>query len=327
MITPQTNTTLAEIAQRFLQLDDFVICGHVSPDGDCLSSQLTLLHALRSLGKKAACLLCEDEPVDASLHFLPGIEEVLPVAKFSGTPRVFVACDVPIPERIEETAAALQAGAEVTFTLDHHAVDRVMSDYTYVDPDAASTTMLIWELIKEMGIEPTREMALCAYTGLVTDTGNFQYQNTDSRAFSSASEMVALGIEPAAVATEIFQNRSLASLLLEKILLSRLIVDDEKRYVLSYLSLEDFSLCGAQKADAEPLINILRSLEGVRVACVLRETQEGIRGSIRAKDETDVAQIARVLGGGGHKAAAGFTMSDSLEVAREKVRVALNTMM
>ena len=106
-VTPQTNIDLPSVARFLASRDDFVICGHVSPDGDCLGSQLGLAAALRSLGKRATCLLAKDEPVDTRLGFLPGIADMVPASSFSGEAVTFVAVDVPTRERMGEAAAAL----------------------------------------------------------------------------------------------------------------------------------------------------------------------------------------------------------------------------
>ena len=184
-VSPQTNCTLAEVANRMHELDDFVVCGHVSPDGDCLGSQLALAAALRRLGKRVSCVLVKDEPVEANLlRVLDGAQDLVFAGAYKGAPGAFVGVDVPTRERIGEAACALLDQAPFSFTIDHHAVDTTMCDMVYVDPDAASTTMLIWELAGYLGVERTGAVANCCYTGLVTDTGRFQYQNTDERCMS-----------------------------------------------------------------------------------------------------------------------------------------------
>ena len=314
-VTPQTNTDLAALAEVLKDRDDFVVCGHVSPDGDCLGSQLALAAALRSLGKRVACILAKDEPIDVRLGFLPGAADLVPAEAYDGPARTFVGVDVPTRQRTGEDAAALRDACELAVTIDHHAVDTTMADLVYVDPDAASTTMLVWELAGLLGVDRRGDVALCCYTGLVTDTGRFQYQNTDAAAMRAASEMVDTGVEPAAVARFIFQNRSLPSVRLEGVAVGRMRFGLEGAYALSWISHEDLEAVGAVKADAEPVIDALRSVSGVRVACMLREQGDVVRGSMRAKDATDVSAIARLFGGGGHKAAAGFTLECSLPEA------------
>ena len=208
-VTPQTNTTLPGLAVALAERDDFVICGHVSPDGDCIGSQLALMHALRSLGKRAVCLLAKDEPIDARLAFLPGSDGLVPAALYDGPAATFVAVDVPMRDRMNSAAAHLLDACAFSATIDHHAYDERMTDLAYVDPASASTTMLVWELAGLMGAERGAELATCCYTGLVTDTGRFQYQNTDAAAMRAASEMVEAGADPASVSRAIFQNRTL----------------------------------------------------------------------------------------------------------------------
>lgn len=323
-VSPQTNCTLAEVANRLCELDDFVVCGHVSPDGDCLGSQLALAAALRRLGKRVTCVLVKDEPVEANLlRVLDGAQDLVFAGAYKGAPGAFVGVDVPTRERIGEAACALLDQAPFSFTIDHHAVDTTMCDMVYVDPDAASTTMLIWELAGYLGVERTGAVANCCYPGLVTDTGRFQYQNTDERCMRLAAEMVAAGADPASVSREVFQNRTYASMRLEATAIMRAEFSDDGATALGYLTREDFARFGAQKSDAEPVIDALRRIEGVRVACMLREQEDCIRGSLRAKDDTDVSAIARTFGGGGHVAAAGFTLRCTLDDAVAQVRAAL----
>lgn len=313
-VTPQTNTTLASIAEALAGHDQFVICGHVSPDGDCLGSQLALAVALRQAGKECVCVLAREEEPPRDLSFLPGFSGLMPAARYEGPCEVFVAVDVPTTERLGD-AASIQDRAALTVTVDHHAVPTVMSELSYTDPDAASTSLLIWELAGLLGAERDRIVATCCYTGLMTDTGRFQYQNADAAAFAGAAEMVAAGAEPAAISRSIYQSRTLASIQLEGRNVDHMALSADGAAALSWLSLADFAECGAVKADAEPMVDVLRCIEGVRVACMLREQEGEVRGSLRAKDSTDVAAIAREFGGGGHTAAAGFTFHGTLAEA------------
>lgn len=313
-VTPQTNTTLEEIAQQLLTHDNYVICGHVSPDGDCLGSQLALAWALRQCGKQVAGVLARDEPIDGTLAFLPGAQDLVPAVSFDGPCESFIAVDVPTPERLGD-AARLQAQAAFTVTVDHHAVPQAMSQLSYTDPDAASTTMLVWHLAALLGCDRDKLIATCAYTGLMTDTGRFQYQNADGAAFTAGAEMVAAGAEPSVISRNFYQNRSRASVALEAVAIDHMVFSPDGRAVLSWLSLDDFERCGAVKSDAEPLIDVLRSVAGVSVACMLREQPTEVRGSFRAKDDTDVAALAAQFGGGGHRAAAGFTIHEPLPQA------------
>lgn len=315
-VTPQTNTTLEAMAERMKGCDDFVLCGHVNPDGDCLGSQLALMHALHAIGKRATCLLVERDSVDLGLRFLPGVDDMVAACDFDGQAGTFVACDVPTVARLG-AAGDIRSRARMRFTVDHHAADVSMSECNYVDPDAPACGMIAWELVKLLtGGDIPAASAMCCYTALMTDTGRFQYQNTTPAALRAACEMVEAGADPALVSSEVYQSRSFASLMLEKAMLENVTVAEDGLWAFSYLRKSDFDRLGAVKADAEPLVDIVRSLAGVRVACMLREQSDGVRGSLRAKgEEIDVSELACAIGGGGHRAAAGFTFEGSLDEA------------
>lgn len=304
----RTNATPAEMAALLASCDSIAICGHVNPDGDCLGSQLALAAALRDKGKRVDVLLANDAPVEEGLRFLPGFGDLLPASRYEASPEAFVYVDVSVRDRIGD-AARVADSAKRRFVIDHHAGTEQIAQWYCIDPSAASCSLLVWEVIAELEVSPTPDMALCAYTGLMTDTGRFQFQNTDARAFQAAAEMVAAGAKPAYAAQEFFQNRSLASLRLEQRMVQRMRFLADGACAFSYITLDDYRECDAVDADAEALIDTLRSLRGIRVACLLKERPDKLRGSLRAKDdETDVAKLAAALGGGGHCAAAGFTL-------------------
>ena len=271
--------------------------------------------ALRALGKHVDCLLVEDAPVEEGLHFLPGFETLQPAPYYQGNPATFITVDVSLASRIG-VCADIRSRCQRTISIDHHRVPEAYSQLNYVDADAPAACLIIWELIKLLPLQVTPDIALCAYTGLMTDTGRFQYQNTNAQAYQAASEMVAAGVSPDVPAREVFQSRSMASLHLEGRLLERMKLLFDGKFSFSYITRADFGEFGASKADAEPLIDTLRSVRGVEVACILKDQPDGtVRGSFRAKKDADVSAMARALGGGGHKAAAGFTFDGTLEEA------------
>lgn len=317
-VTAQTNTTLQALAEVLKQRDGFAICGHVNPDGDCVGSQLALSTALQMLGKRVTCLFAQDVPSESPLSQLPGFEGIIPAAKFDRSAGTFIAVDVSDKKRMGDAADLFDA-ADLRIIIDHHEVETRTAELNYVEPDAAATSLLIWDLVGLLGVKRDTFIASCTYAGLMTDTGRFQFQNTDARAFEAAAQMVEAGANPAEISTAIYQNRSRASIELEHIMLGNIVYDDERRFVLSWVSREDMEAAGAERSDAESLIDTLRSIRGIRVACMLRGEDGNVRGSLRAKDATDVARIARMYGGGGHAAASGFTIHDTMEVAREKI--------
>lgn len=314
-VTEHTNTTIDEIAALLVGQRSFAICAHVGPDGDALGSQLALAEALRLLGKEVTCLLARDEHIDPVFTFMKGFDTLIPAAQFGGSVDCFITVDVPTRDRLVDAAALLDAASH-TVTIDHHQAYDRMGALTYSDPGCASTTMLVWDLVLALGIDPTVDIATCCYAGLMTDTGRFQYQNANGRAFAYAAEMTAAGARADEISKAVYQNRSIASVKLEALALNRMCIGANGAYAFTWLTLDDFASVGAVKADGEPIIDVIRSIAGIRVACVLREQDDIIRGSFRAKDDTDVSAIARDYEGGGHKAAAGFTLRCGMDEAR-----------
>ncbi len=318
-ITAQTNTTLSAIADVLRSHDNFCICGHVNPDGDCLGAQLALARVLRFFDKQVTCLLAQNEPIDENLTFLPDADSLMYAQNFQGSCDVFIAVDVPTKQRLGESAAAIHDSAKLTVTIDHHAVPICMADLSYTDADIASTAQLIWQIAKLLEAHLVFGVATCCYTGLMTDTGRFQFQNVDAFVFNLAAEMVDAGAVPSDISQRIYQNRRQASVRVEGAVLSRMRFISNGAVAFSWVTQQDMNTFGAVKSDIEPLVDVLRSIKGVRVACLLREHDDEVRGSFRAKDDTDVAEIANEFGGGGHKAAAGFTVNGTLEHAIEIV--------
>lgn len=163
-----------------------------------------------------------------------------------------------------------------------------------------------------------RDVATCCYSGLLTDTGRFMHQNTNLEAFRGATEMMACGLDAARISTALFQQRTEASVKLDAIAVDRMVTVG--RALLSWITMGDMEALGADKHDVENAISPLRSIAGFDIACILKEREGCVRGSLRAKDGTDVSAVAREFGGGGHKAAAGFTLECGID---EAVRIML----
>ena len=328
-VTPETNATLAEIASALLKRRLICICGHVNPDGDCIGSTLALACALRAVGREVVTLVAGDVPAPRAFDFMPGFGGLMMASELdAGAPAdAFVAVDVPNDERLGDDAVALRDASAFTVTIDHHAYPRRMSDLSYTEPHAAATTLLVWQLAHHLGISDDspawRDIATCAYAGLLTDTGRFMFQNTDALALHAAAEMFAAGIDAAGIAQRLFQDRTLASVEIDALAVRHAEFLCEGKAVLSWISLDDMQETGAEKDDTEGAINVIRSIQGVEVACMLKERDDCVRGSLRAKGDLDVASLARELGGGGHKAAAGFTLHCPMDEARATMHDAL----
>lgn len=293
------------------------VCGHVNPDGDSLGSTLALTLGLRSLGYDVTPLLATREKPKL-YDFLEGYDDLVPACEYHARPDVFILVDVPNAQRSGDAEYVFRR-AKKTMVIDHHQGDAAFADVGFVDSTAAAAGMLAWDFLVAAGAELTPAIATCCYTALVTDTGRFQFQNADPRALRAAADFAQAGAVPSEVARFVYQRRSWAALQLEALVVERMQLLFDGKVVLSWVTEADFKELGASKEDGDSLIDAIRQLDGVDIAVMLREQGPIVRGSIRSKTDRDVAAIAAKMNGGGHKAAAGFTIHDSLDKAREIV--------
>lgn len=282
-----------------------VVCAHVRPDGDAIGSVLGLTLALREAGIPAIPTLADDRPASSTYEWLPGFGLFTPAADLE-IPSVFIALDTPIPERLG-VARGLAEAAGTLIVIDHHRDATSYGTLDVIDREAAATGQIVWRLLEALGVRPTLEIALCCYTALITDTGRFQYQNTTPEVLRDAADMLEVGVDASEVARLVYQSRSAGSLAVEARAMSRLTLANGGEVAYAWVTDEDFEQTGARPEEAEHLPDAVRVLDGIEVAVLMRERGDEVRVNLRAKTTFDVGEVARTLGGGGHKAAAGFT--------------------
>jgi len=255
--------------------------------------------------------LADDAPAPATYAFLPGFALFTSASELED-PAAFLALDSPSLDRLG-VAAELASATRTLIVMDHHPEAAEFGTVNILDPATSSTGQLVWQLVKELEVDPTPEIALCCYVALQTDTGRFQYSNTTPRSFRDAAEMIEAGVDPAEVSRLVYESRSAASIALEGRALSRITVVNGGHVAYSWVDDEDFASIGAQRGDGEHLIDSVRSLGGVDVALLFSLRDEEVRVNLRAKTGFDVGAVARIFGGGGHKAASGFTVPAPIE--------------
>jgi phosphoesterase RecJ-like protein len=284
-----------------------VVCGHVRPDGDAIGSTLGVTLALREAGISAVPTLASRAEGPSTYSFLPGFG-LFVAAEQLDAPDVFIAVDSPNAARLG-LAEPLMRAAKTVIVIDHHPDADAYGAINIVDPTAAATGLLVWELARELADSqrPSADIALCCYVGLITDTGRFSYDNTDERAFIEAAQMIAAGVDAADTARQTYQNRSRASLAIEACAMSRLTVVNNGLVGYAWVTDEDFSALGVLPEEAESLPDAIRVLGGIEVAVLMRQYGDEVRVNLRAKSGFDVGTVARAFDGGGHHAASGFT--------------------
>ena len=314
----EENDLFDRIAHMIEGAQSIAVAGHTDPDGDALGSVLGLVHLveLRWPGRSVQPLLANDRPLPPQYGFLPGSERFVPAARYNEVPDVFIALDTPCPARLRD-AEAVFARARATACIDHHPSEGPFADVSVVRPQAASAGDMVYDFMVHLGVEPTADLATCLLTAILTDTGRYQYQNTDTHALLASAAMIEAGASPAQIATAVYQSCSLGAMHLKAVAMQRLEVGGGGDVAFSYVTQGDIARVGATDEDCDSLIDVVRALAGVKACVFMREQRDGdIRGNLRSKvDGLDVSAVARQFGGGGHRAAAGFTCHGPIEEA------------
>lgn len=314
--------SLEELAEFIEDAETFAVCGHINPDGDSIGSVLGMTAALRQAGKDATPLLADGAQAPRKYSFLQGYGDLMRASDYTGTPDVLIQVDTATPDRMGEAAAIMQRCAK-SISIDHHPGEGIGADMQRCDSASCSASILVWQLAKAIVGEPDPFVATACYMGILTDTGRFQFQNTNSDAFRYASEMVEAGADPAFVANEVYQNKPIGLLQMESRIISRIELTPEGRVAYSWICDRDNEELDVRREDAEGLVDIVRSVDGIDVAVLMRDRTDDVRCSIRAKDSYDVSEVARSFGGGGHRAAGGFTLQGSFDEVEPQVVSAL----
>jgi phosphoesterase RecJ-like protein len=291
----------------------FLVVSHVDPDGDAVGSAFAACFALTGLGKDASVYLQDSVPY--RYRFLPRPAAVLHQFPENGYDAVFVV-DCGDLHRVGDSYDALKRKG-VLINIDHHEANGAFGQINIIDDRASSTAEILYLILKSLEVRFTSDIAVNLYTAVVTDTGSFRYENTTERAFSICEEMIGFGVNPAYVAAKVYENHLKERLQLLCRVLATLETFHEDRIALALVSGDMFSQTHTNPEHTEGFVDYLREIDSVEVACLLRELARGrYKVSMRSKNNFDVASVARTLGGGGHRKAAGCTLEGDLDTVK-----------
>jgi len=293
----------------------FFIAGHQNPDGDTLGCGLALASVLKRLGKKT--YIFSADPVPENLLFLPGIKTIhagkLPPGSFEAA--VLLECSTP--GRAGYLGGTLEK-CGVVLNIDHHRTFEPYGHVNYVNPAASSTAEILYGFFEKMKIPLTRHEAECLYVGLATDTGRFHYPSTTARAHEVASGLIRAGAGTAEINNLVYSTRAFPALKLLGAALNRLELSDGGKTAVSFLTRKDIVSAGASTQHAEDIVNYGLMVPGTGVSVMFREEEGRIAVNFRSKGAVDVSLIAKKLGGGGHRNAAGCKLRVPLKEAMRK---------
>jgi phosphoesterase RecJ-like protein len=303
-------TDLQRVAAELSGRDRFLLTAHEGPDGDALGSLLGLHKVLTQLGKDSVMFMAAKEfPLPVEYRFLP-LEEVFHEAPADMADRTVVFLDCGNIDRVP--VEWLTAGGNEVINIDHHHDNTRFGDLNLVEVGASCTAEIVYDLARLLEARITPEIASALYVGLITDTGKFMYENTNAHTHRVAADLIEAGVDVDDTYRRLYEHVPIEKLRLVSRALDGISSYCDGKLAISYITTADYEATGAAEEMTEGLIDHLRSIDGVKVAAVIRDL--GNRGrsarkvSLRSSaGEVDVSAIARLNGGGGHKRAAGFS--------------------
>jgi phosphoesterase RecJ-like protein len=305
-----TTSDIRAVADALRTNERFTVTSHENPDGDALGSLLAMHLGLVELGKDSVMVLVGDSPLPAEYGFLDVVGAgLLRAVTDDHADRVLVAVDSAQETRLTD---ARLLDAPLVVNIDHHHDNTRFGDINLVADGASSTAEVLADVFAELGLPLTPAIAEALYTGLVTDTGRFQYSNTTPKALHLAADLVEACADPQRVFQAVYESMPFAKLKLLARALERASLHADGRVVISYLVRDDFAEVDALEPYSEGIIDVLRAVEGVELGALIREPPRddgpARKVSLRSSTErVDVSAIARKSNGGGHRQAAGFS--------------------
>ncbi len=315
MTPANTDAVPPELCEAIKTRQRFLITSHARPDGDSIGSQLAMAYALDLLGKQVRLVNADPAPE----HYL----------EFPGVDRIEIARDVGADNAdaliVMESGDLARTGVKgldgrFTINIDHHQGNSRYGQINWLDESAAACGELVFDLIRTLGVPMTLDIATHIYLAILTDTGSFHHSNITPRTFDICRETVEAGVNPAAMARRVFDSNSFGKLKLIGALLDEMELMDDGRLAVLYLNDDILHATGTTPNDTEGLINLPLTAREIHAVVFFKLGDDGdIRISMRSKYDVDVRSVASRHGGGGHKNAAGFTMSGPLAVVRTQI--------
>jgi bifunctional oligoribonuclease and PAP phosphatase NrnA len=308
MTMTSAEATRAQVAEAIRQRQRFLVVSHARPDGDAIGSSLAMAYALRHLGKDVR-VLSRDAPPPPLMVF-PGVAEI-EISSETGDPG-----DAVIVMECGDIKRPGIEGLERGFVIniDHHPGNVLYGALNWLDLSAAACGEMVFDLVNELGVPLTYEIALHVYIAILTDTGSFHYSNITPRTFDICRQCMEAGVSPPAVARSIFDANNLGRLKLFGAVLNRMQLDTTGRIATLSVDKQLTQDCGGTYEDTEGLINLPLTVKEILAVIFFKEIgPDDWRVSMRSKGDIDINAIAKECGGGGHKNASGCSARGELK--------------
>lgn len=305
----------AAIVAELSRCSTVLISVHKNPDGDALGSQLGLMIALEKSGKKVT--LHNLDPVPEIYRFLPFTERIRTGKPVNGSYDAFIVldCDPPRTGLFEGIYPA-----PMLINIDHHITNPKEWKHTWLNADATATGEMIFRVVEQLDVPMDRDIALCLYTAIFTDTGSFRYSNTTPESMRIAASLIEAGADTWLVTENVYESFAYRRLKLLGSVLAGMERSPDGRIAWVVVTEELYRQYEASAEDTDNFVNFVRSTKGVEVAILFRQTAPAqYKISLRSKGRVDLSGLAQMLGGGGHKNAAGSVVDGSISEVKNKV--------
>jgi phosphoesterase RecJ-like protein len=291
----------------------FVISSHARPDGDSIGSQLAMAYALRSLGKEV--VVVNADPAPAPLMAFPAVPEIIIAPSVEGE---FDAAIIMECSNLTRTGVT---GLERYFVIniDHHPGNSGYGDINWFDASAAACGEMVFDLTRALEVPLTVEIATHVYLAILTDTGSFHYSSISPRTFEICRETLEAGVDPVLVARNVYDSNNMGRLKLFGAVLSAMQIDATGHIAIVYLDHEMARAAGGTYEDTEGLINLPLTVKEIQAVVFFKQDEgDQYRVSMRSKGSIDIGAVAKQFGGGGHKNAAGCTVSGPVDALQKE---------
>ena len=317
--------------QIVVEHETFLLTSHCRADCDAVGSELGLARILESLGKQVT--IVNGDAVPEHIRFLDPDRRVFELGVNIETAELasidcLIVLDTSAWGQLGPMAEVVRNFPAKRVLIDHHVSGDDLGAEEFKDTMAEATGRLVLELSEALGVSLTPEIALPLFTAIATDTGWFRFSSVTEQTFLALAKLVAVGVSPPQVFSQLFEQHTLPRILLRGRILERIRSECDGRLMWTYVNRADFDEFGANSTDTEDTINTLLTVAGSEVAVLLVELEETkTKVSLRSRTDLDVSKVAEEFGGGGHRAAAGITIESPLEEAKQAVLDSLRTAM
>ena len=304
---------MKEVIAAIKKHKKFLITAHVNLEGDSLGSQLAMKELLAAMGKES--VIVDSDPVPDHYRFLPKADEIFDKIDKIKDFDAAVVLDCPTLQRTGQLMDTIRKSKAFVINIDHHISNDKFGNVNWVEPSASSAGEMVYLLYKETGARLTKEAALSLYIAILTDTGNFNYDNTSRLTHEIAGELLGYGLDPAVVSESVYERRTLEDIRFLGLVLSTLKVNLAGDVAYLEMTRDMVGQTGADISKSEGFINYARSIGGVKIAILFKEDLKDpnrINISFRSKGDVDVNGIAAYFGGGGHTKASGCALTGPL---------------